>query len=142
MRAALTELNGLVDVRAATVAWEDGLRIPVHTGPPTWFHGDLSPFNILTSRGRLAGVIDFGLMGVGDPSVDLITAWNLLPPPAREQFRTTLDVDDAEWVRGRSRALSIALIALPYYRESNPRLADSARHVIDEVLADHRNDHR
>jgi hypothetical protein len=29
------------------------------------------------------------------------------------------------------------LIALSYYRESNPRLAASARHVIGEILADH-----
>lgn len=137
VRAALAELNGLIDVRSTTAAWEQALRIPVYSGPPMWFHGDLSPFNILTIQGRLTGVIDFGLMGVGDPSVDLIPAWNLLPAPAREQFRTALEVDDAAWVRGRGRALSIALIALSYYRESNPRLAASASHVIGEILADH-----
>jgi aminoglycoside phosphotransferase (APT) family kinase protein len=34
-------------------------------------------------------------------------------------------------------ALSIALIQLPYYRDTNPALAASTRHVIREVLADH-----
>ena len=135
VRAALAELNGLIDVHAATVAWEQALHIPTYAGPAMWFHGDLSPFNILTIGSRLAGVIDFGLMGVGDPSVDLITAWNLLPGRAREQFRAELDVHDDAWARGRGRALSIALIALPYYKDSNPRLAANARHVIGEVLA-------
>lgn len=40
------------------------------------------------------------------------------------------------WVRGRGWALSMAVIALPYYRESNPAFADLARHVMDEVLID------
>lgn len=138
VRAALRDLDGLIDVDAAISAWEEALDVPMHAGPAMWFHGDLSPFNLLTVRGRLSGVIDFGLMGVGDPSIDLIPAWNLLPPPAREQFRTTLGVDDHAWARGRGWALSGALIALPYYKDTNPRLADNARHVIGEILADRR----
>ncbi|WP_433540582.1 hypothetical protein ACQP10_36950 [Streptosporangium sandarakinum] len=38
---------------------------------------------------------------------------------------------------GRGRALSIALIALPYYRDTNPAFAALARHTIGEVLTDH-----
>ena len=60
----------------------------------------------------------------------------LLPSDAREGFRAVLQVDDPTWARGRSWALSIALIQLPYYRDTNPTLADNARHVIGEVLAD------
>lgn len=142
VRAALPELDGLIDVRTAMSAWEEALDVPVYDGPPMWFHGDLSPFNLLTKQGRLSGVIDFGLMGVGDPSIDLIPAWNLLPPAAREQFRTTLGVDDHTWARGRGWALSGALIALPYYKDTNPRLADNARHVIGEILTGHQHDNR
>jgi aminoglycoside phosphotransferase (APT) family kinase protein len=40
------------------------------------------------------------------------------------------------WARGRGWALSVALIALPYYRESNPALANIARRTIEQVLAD------
>lgn len=43
-------------------------------------------------------------------------------------------VDDATWARGRGWALSIALIALPYYKNTNPTLANQARHVIQEIL--------
>jgi aminoglycoside phosphotransferase (APT) family kinase protein len=136
-RAAIDELHGLIDTDAATAVWEQALRIPVWPGPAAWSHGDLSPGNVLIRRGRLSAVIDFGGVGVGDPTVDLIVAWNLLPAGVRPVFRAALGVDDATWARGRGWALSIALIQLPYYQDTNPVLAGSARHVIREVLADH-----
>jgi aminoglycoside phosphotransferase (APT) family kinase protein len=135
-RGAIGELDGIVDTAAATAAWEEALRIPVRSGPATWTHGDLSPGNVLISGGRLSAVIDFEGVGVGDPSVDLIVAWNLLPADARDVFRSALRADDASWARGRGWALSIALIQLPYYRTTNPVLAANSRHVIAEVLAD------
>ena len=94
------------------------------------------PSNLLLADGRLAAVIDFATAGVGDPACDLIPAWNLLPASARQTFRDALDVDDAAWNRGRGRALSMALIQLPYYRETNKGIAANAQHVIDEVLTD------
>jgi aminoglycoside phosphotransferase (APT) family kinase protein len=84
----------------------------------------------------LSAVIDFGALGVGDPACDLQVAWNLLAGRSREVFRAVLGVDDAAWVRGRGWALSVGLIALPYYYLSNPALAGIARRTIDEVLAD------
>jgi aminoglycoside phosphotransferase (APT) family kinase protein len=74
---------------------------------------------------------------VGDPACDLIPAWNLLPAGARRVFRADLDVDDATWARGRGRALSMALIQLPYYVDTNPLIAANARYVIHHVLTDH-----
>ncbi|TDD44571.1 aminoglycoside phosphotransferase family protein [Nonomuraea terrae] len=133
-RKAIVELDGLIDTAAATEAWESALRAPVWDGPPVWVHADLMPGNLLVAGGRLTGVIDFATAGVGDPACDLIVAWNLLPPRGREVFRTALGADDAMWERGRGRALSIALIALPYYQETNPAFAANARHVIDAVL--------
>ncbi|MEW2166818.1 aminoglycoside phosphotransferase family protein [Streptomyces sp. NPDC007084] len=137
-RAAIEELRGTIDTRAATEAWEDALAAPEWTGPPVWLHADLMPMNLLTRAGRLAGVIDFGTFGTGDPASDLIPAWNLLPPEQRPVFREAAGADDAQWARGRGWALSMALIQLPYYHETNPVMADNARHVIHEVLAEHR----
>jgi aminoglycoside phosphotransferase (APT) family kinase protein len=134
-RAAIDALQGAVDTAAVTAAWEAALDVPAWPGPPVWVHGDLAPGNLLTVDGRLTAVIDFGGLGVGDPACDLIVAWNLLPADTRDVFRTALAVDDATWDRGRGWALSVALIALPYYDTTNPVLADSARHVIGEVLA-------
>jgi aminoglycoside phosphotransferase (APT) family kinase protein len=107
-------------------------------GAPVWVHADLSPGNLLIADGRLSAVIDFGCLGLGDPACDLIVAWNLLGADVRSAFRAALDVDDATWERGRGWALSIALIQLPYYHRTNPTLASNARHVIGEVLTEHR----
>ncbi|MFD9389970.1 aminoglycoside phosphotransferase family protein [Streptomyces sp. NPDC060000] len=137
-RDALARLTGRIDTDAVTALWEEALRAPGHTGPPVWAHGDLSPGNVLVEEGRLSAVIDFGSVGVGDPAVDLIVAWNLLPAPARGTFREAVGADDAEWARGRGWALSISLIQLPYYWETNPPLAENSRHVIKEILAETR----
>jgi hypothetical protein len=56
---------------------------------------------------------------------------------SRAVFRAALAVGEATWARGRSWALSWALIALPYYEDTNPQFAGMARRTIAEVLADH-----
>jgi aminoglycoside phosphotransferase (APT) family kinase protein len=137
-RSALAELESMIDTDAATAAWEEALEVPGWSGPPVWVHGDLLPGNLLLQAGRLTGVIDWSVLGVGDPACDMVIAWGLLPPAARDSFRAALGVDDATWARGRGWALSISLIALPYYKETNPVLATTARHLIHQVLADHK----
>ncbi|MER6473197.1 aminoglycoside phosphotransferase family protein [Streptomyces collinus] len=137
-RAAIEELRRIpeegVDCDAVAAVWEEALLAPDHDGPPVWLHADLMPGNLLVEGGRLTSVIDFGCLGTGDPACDLFPAWNLLPAKAREVFRAALNVDDATWTRGRGRTLSQALIALPYYRDTNPAMALNARHVIRTVL--------
>ncbi|MFE9700267.1 phosphotransferase [Streptomyces sp. NPDC006270] len=103
-------------------------------GPARVVYGDLQPGNALTADRRLAAVIDFGCTGLADPAVDLIAAWYLLTAGARETFRTAVGADDASWARGRGWALSIALLELAHYRETNPVTAEIAAHVIDEIL--------
>lgn len=136
-RRAIEQLEGVIDTDAVTAAWEEALRAPDWDGPPVWVHADLMPGNLLVSGGRLRAVIDFGTTGVGDPACDVIVAWKVLPAGVREEFRTALQLDDATWARARGKALSIALIALPYYQDTNPVMANGARHTINEVLAEH-----
>lgn len=135
-RRAIAALHGDIDTAAATTAWEAALQAPAWPGPLVWIHGDLSATNLLVRDGRLDAVIDFGCLGVGDPAVDLMIAWEFFAPE-RTEFRSILAVDDATWARGRGWALTTALVALPYYKESNPVLVASARQRIREVLADH-----
>ncbi|MFF8783675.1 aminoglycoside phosphotransferase family protein [Streptomyces sp. NPDC015125] len=139
-RAAIEQLRGIpqegIDCDAVAAVWENALRAPDWEGPPVWLHADLMPGNLLVNGGRLTSVIDFGCTGLGDPACDLFPAWNLLPADAREVFRKALGADDATWNRGRARTLSQALIALPYYRKTNPAMAHNARHVIRAVLAE------
>lgn len=137
-RAAIAALSASADVDAgsATAVWDEALRAEPWTGPPVWIHADLQPGNLLVADGRLSAVIDFGCAGLGEPAVDLIPAWYVLPAPVRPAFRAALGADDAMWSRARGWALSIAVMELDYYRDTNPAMAAIARHVIGELLAD------
>src|SRR5262249_28626931 len=120
-----------------TAAWDAALQAPAWCGAPVWLHGDLQLGNLLAVKGRLSAVIDFGCLGVGDPACDVMTAWLYLAAENRDVFRAALAADDATWARGRGWALSVGLIALPYYQNTNPVLAGIARRAINEALADH-----
>lgn len=135
-RTAIASLEGTLDTAAAISVWESALEASAWSGPPVWVHGDLQAGNLLAVQGRLRAVIDFGCLGVGDPACDVMAAWLYLPAETRAIFRTALSVDDATWVRGRGWALSVGLIALPYYQTTNPVLAGIARRAIAEALAD------
>lgn len=136
VREWIAASRGLVDTDAVTRVWDAALRVPEWDGPPVWVHGDLAPGNVLLVDGQVSAVIDWGSVGVGDPSIDLRVAWNLLPRNLRGVLRDALHVDDATWARGRARALAQALGQLPYYQHTNPTLAASAQYVIGEVMAD------
>lgn len=138
--ASLAKLNARLDeaaLAACAAEWDAALAAPVWDGPPTWIHGDLHPDNLIVDSdqpGQLRGVIDFGGLGVGDPACDLLPAWALFSGEARVAFRAALDVDEASWARGRGWALSMALIALPYYLYTNPAMVALARHMIAAIL--------
>ncbi len=138
VREAISNLAGTIDTHAATAAWKAALDAPEWDGPPVWIHGDLAPGNLLVERGRLSAVVDFGCLGVGDPACDVMVAWTFLTAETRDVFRAALPIDDAIWERGRGWALSVGLIALPYYRDTNPVLAGNARRWIEEVLRERR----
>jgi aminoglycoside phosphotransferase (APT) family kinase protein len=139
-RSAIECLRGpfLSDDEAdrALAVWDDALSLPNWSGPAKLFHGDLLPSNILTLDGNLHAVIDFGLLGAGDPAVDMLAAWNAFDDKERRIFRETCDVDSDTWWRGRALALSQAAIYIPYYAQTDPRGCRTARLVITEVLMD------
>jgi aminoglycoside phosphotransferase (APT) family kinase protein len=136
-RQAISALQGDLDTGAVTAVWEAALQAPTWQGRPVWIHGDLQSGNLLAVRGRLSAVIDFGCLGVGDPACDVMAAWLFLSAETREFFRSALQVDDGTWARGRGWALSVGLIALPYYKHTNPALAAIARGAIDEAVTDY-----
>jgi aminoglycoside phosphotransferase (APT) family kinase protein len=135
-RRAIANLHGRMDTDAATAAWEAALRVPAWQGAPVWVHGDIKSGNLLAVEGRVRAVIDWGCLGVGDPAVDLIVGWNLLDARSRRLFRAALGVDDATWARGRGWALSVSLVELPYYWDTNPVMVEEARHTLAELAAD------
>ena len=135
-RAAIMAVQGMFAADELNAVWDAAVAAPAWHGPPVWLHGDLQSGNLLAVQGRLSAVIDFGCLGVGDPACDVMTAWLYLPAETRDLFRGALPIDDATWVRGRGWALSVSLIALPYYQTTNPVLAGIARRAIHEALAD------
>jgi aminoglycoside phosphotransferase (APT) family kinase protein len=135
-RAAITDLHGLIDVETTLVAWGQSLAAPRWDAAPVWLHGDIHPANLIVENGELTGIIDFGCLTVGDPATDLMIAWSMLDASTRQTFRAALSVDDSTWLRGRGWVLSVALIALPYYLETNPVLVSISRRVIEQVLED------
>lgn len=136
-RRDLEALEGRVDSARAARVWDAALAAPEWDGPPVWLHGDLMPGNLLVHEGRLSAVIDFGALGVGDPASDLIPAWATVSG-ARDEFRTALgaSVDDAMWARGRGWALLVAVMGLPYYRDTNPGFVAILEPMLEAVLAD------
>lgn len=139
VRRIIAELpGGEIDREATAGAWDAAMKLPAWQGTPVWIHGDLHAGNLLIDEGRLSAVIDFGCMGVGDPAFDLLFAWSMLTAETREIFRAELQPDEQEWERGKGFALSMGLIAYPYYKESNPLFAGVAKRIIDEVLSDWR----
>ena len=139
VRRALEALRTDLDSRtleAAATEWRAAIDASVWDRPGMWIHGDLHGGNMLVDGGRLSAVIDWGCLGVGDPACDLMVAWTFLDARAREVFRAALDVDDAAWARSRGWALSMALIALPYYRDTNPGLVAISNDILREVLGE------
>jgi aminoglycoside phosphotransferase (APT) family kinase protein len=137
--AACRDVSALdLDLDAALRVWEEAMALP-ETGSgsePGWYHGDLMAENLLVRGGRLTAVLDFGVLAVGDPTIDLIAAWEVLDPAARDVFRRAVGADETSWLRGRAWALSLALMTFPYYWSTMPDRCASRLAVVRSVLAD------
>ena len=124
-----------LDADAARRAWKRALGAAPWHGPPTWFHGDLMSGNLLVQGTRLVAVIDWATAGAGDPAIDLLPAWALFDAETRENFRSRAATDDAMWERGRGWAVLLGLAAVPYYKDTNPLLAETGRRLLAAALA-------
>lgn len=125
------------DLDAAERIWAEAMTLPgaAERATPRWYHGDLAAENLLVTDGALTAVLDFGGLSVGDPTVDLVVAWEVLDPPAREVFRKQIGVNDATWLRGRAWALSITLM-IWYYWTTMPERRARCMAVGRNILAD------
>jgi aminoglycoside phosphotransferase (APT) family kinase protein len=126
-----------LDLDAVEQVWDEAMKLPGTTRRPAplWYHGDLAAENLLVRDERLAAVLDFGALSIGDPAVDLIVAWEVLDPPAREVFWRKLGVDEATWLRGRAWALTLTL-GIWYYWTTMPERRSSRMAIGRNVLAD------
>lgn len=120
IRVCLPHLPDHLDPASVVGRWQDAVSSP-YTGRPRWFHGDMSPSNLLVQDGQLSAVIDFGTCGVGDPACDLVLAWTHLDDDAQRTFQQAMNVDDDMWLRGQAWALWKALLTL---RDDDPAASE------------------
>jgi aminoglycoside phosphotransferase (APT) family kinase protein len=129
-----------LDLDAALQVWGQAMTLPgIHqVATPRWYHGDLLAENLLVRDGRLTAVLDFGGLAVGDPTVDLVVAWEVLDTASRDVFRQAVGADDAAWLRGRAWALTLALGTFPYYWVTMPDRCASRLAIARSILDDAR----
>lgn len=135
---AATALADVFDPTGILEAWRRLRDVPAASQPACLVHTDLSSENLLVDTdGRLAGLIDFGAMGVGDRSIDFLYAWSLFDEPARTTLFTTAGTDDATWARARAWAfVGPGLLTLANYRNSMPGRTDRLTAMVDNVAAE------
>lgn len=135
-RKALSILSNKIDVKPATKIWEEALHT-TWKSPPVWVHGDLSANNLLVKSGKLSSIIDFGMLGVGDPACDLAITWTFFEGESREVFKSMLPYDDSTWARGRAWTLWKALIVGSGLASANAGDVEHSWQVIDHILAEY-----
>ncbi len=132
-RSQIAKLQGVIDSQAAFALWEKAISSRWHQSP-LWVHGDLASGNILIKDGKLAAVIDFGGMGVGDPACDLVIAWTFFKEQSREIFKQEIGLDADTWNRARGWALWKATYELCNLKHTVNADPEQYKCIISEIL--------
>jgi aminoglycoside phosphotransferase (APT) family kinase protein len=135
-RTVIEKVSGQYDPKLMTEIWELALATK-YQAAPLWLHGDVAVGNLLVQDGRLCGVIDFGTMGVGDPSSDLVMAWNFFDDVSREIFLSSINVDQDTVDRARGWALWKALISYDW-NEPGSEASNWGKRVVDVIIRDYK----
>ncbi|MGB3624830.1 MAG: phosphotransferase, partial [Henriciella sp.] len=86
-RQAMAVLSDEFDGAQMEAVWETALEAePCRPENRTWVHGDMHPANLIVRDGKVSGVIDWGLSGLGDPACDLMAAYTVFSGNARGAF--------------------------------------------------------
>ncbi len=128
-RDAIEQNKDALDIPLLNEIWQLALH-SAWNGNLVWIHGDIAPGNILVKDGRLTAIIDFGILGVGDPSCDAVMGWTFFDDSSREVFKNTLKIDEGTWNRARGWALWKALITYNWSRNLNKAVAEESYHTI------------
>lgn len=131
-RIALKNLKNIFDTNSLENIWKKCLKSK-YTNKPVWIHGDIAVGNLLIKDGRLSAVIDFGILGTGDPACDYVMAWTFFSNKSREIFKSHLNCDEETFERAKGWALWKALIS---YDIENPNSVISkwAANCINQIL--------
>ncbi len=132
-RKAILLLAGEIDQNTALELWKGALSTR-YSNRSVWLHGDISPGNLLVVNGKLAAVIDFGQLAVGDPACDLTIAWTMFHGKSRDLFIQSLNTDNDTWIRAQAWGLWKALITAAGIPEADTSERQNAFRIIKEIL--------
>ncbi|EOP68716.1 aminoglycoside phosphotransferase family protein [Bacillus cereus] len=135
-RVAIENNKDVFDETLLKHFWDLALR-STWDHKSVWVHGDVAPGNLLVKDGKLCAVIDFGILGVGDPACDAAMAWTFFHKNSRKVFKEALRMDEETWNRARGWALWKALITYDAHRGSNEKVAEESYRVIQVIVDDY-----
>ncbi len=124
-----------VDRKICIEIWETSLKSQ-WTNPPVWIHGDIANGNLLVKDGKLSAVIDFGIMAIGDPAVDLTISWTFFDSASRKAFFEYTGLDINTLARARAWALWKAVITCHYNGITSSDFIQ-AKSVLNEIINDY-----
>jgi aminoglycoside phosphotransferase (APT) family kinase protein len=125
-RIAAADLDGVVAPDTATLSrwWDAAVSVPIDV-PETWIHADLHPKNVIVDGGRLAAVVDWGDLTVGDRASDLAGAWMLFPPAVHAQIWASYGPISAQtMLRGAGWALFFGATTLAVGLAGDPAFVE------------------
>lgn len=134
----LTRLREKTDAITATVEkiWAVALRAPDATDS-RWLHGDLHSQNVLTEKGRISAIIDWGDLTAGDVATDLAGTWVLFEDAAaRRRVLERYAPDQATLDRARGWAMMFATVLLDSGLINSPRHAVMGADTFRRLEAD------
>ena len=82
-------------------------------------------------------MIDFGGVGVGDRSVDLLYAWSMFESSAREILRVASGAEDETWIRARAWAfVGPGLLTIASYRLTMPARVERLTTMVERIAVE------
>ncbi|NNM59964.1 MAG: phosphotransferase [Legionellales bacterium] len=136
-RSLIETLKDFIDVDNAISLWQRAINSQWDS-EPVWVHGDVASGNLLVKDNRLAAVIDFGCMGIGDPACDLTIAWTFFRGESRNIFKANLHFDEETWARARGWAMWKALYEISELEEKSGTELAKQMQIIDAVIEEDR----
>jgi aminoglycoside phosphotransferase (APT) family kinase protein len=133
---ALESAQQYLDTSKVMEAWNTLIDSSPWKTDPVFIHSDLLRTNIVTHRGKLHAIIDFGASGKGDPAFDVIAAWTVFNKPGRDIFLNQIHGHRQEIERAMGYALHQAVLIIPYYYTTYHAFAKLAIRTVHEILRD------
>lgn len=129
---SLTEPVDL-DLDTVEAMWRKTIEVPQTIVDDVWLHGDLRSANLIACNGKLAGVIDFGCLSLGQPAAEH-SAGVRLPSAGAKAFRESLGLSDDEWALATGWVLLPQLTSMPYYWNTWREFGEGCRDEIQRLL--------